>query len=260
MSKNEDSSSTSVERAISILEAIAQRGSGMTNSEISRRLEIPKSSASNILRVLERRGYLMRDLETNRYDLGLRLLALGRHALSGVDEIRDAALPVLRALVERSHLTANLAVFDRGEVVYVEKVEGPGFIKMDTWVGRRNDTHSTSVGKAMLAFMAAPEVEAALKDRALRKRTPKTITAQAKLMRELATTRERGYALDDEENSVGVRCIAAPVLDGAGRVLGAINVTATTSQLTEGVIPKTAELVKDAAKKVSHQFRHRTER
>src|SRR5262245_62132272 len=110
--------SDSVERALSILEAVGQRPAGMTNSEISRRLDMPKSSASYILRVLERRGYLQRDGESGRYRLGLSLLALAQGVQAGQD-VREVALPILRQLADRCRLSAHLGVVDRGEAVYV---------------------------------------------------------------------------------------------------------------------------------------------
>jgi IclR family acetate operon transcriptional repressor len=253
MSGSEESSSTAVERALAILEAVAQRSAGLTNSEISRRLSIPKSSASYILRTLEQRGYLQRENGTGRYRLGLKVLALSRGVEAGVD-IKQVALPVLERLVERSNLTAHLAVLDRGEAVYIEKVDSPGFIKMDTWVGKRMDIHSTGVGKVLVASLPAAEVEALVKMRGLRKITSKTITSPSAFLRELEKVRDRGYGVDDEENSPGARCVAAPVMDAAGRVIAAIGLSGTVSQIDRSSIGKVAEMARDAARKVSKHF------
>src|SRR5579864_1675703 len=183
------------------MEAAAQRREGLTNSEISRRLEIPKSSASYILRTLERRGYLRRDAESGRYRLGLKILSLGGDAQANLD-IAEIALPFMRTLVERIHLTVHLAVLDQGEAVYIEKVEAPGFFRVNTWVGRRMYLHSTSVGKCLLAWLPKPELEALIHETGLKKRTPKTITSLPKLVADLEHVREQGYSVDDEENSV----------------------------------------------------------
>src|SRR5229473_3048146 len=149
---------TAVERALNILEATAHRREGMTNSEISRKLAIPKSSASYILRTLERRGYLRRDAETGRYRLGLKILSLGGDAQANLD-IADVALPFMRTLGEKIRMTVHLAVLDQGEAVYIEKVEAPGFFKVNTWVGRRMFLHSTSVGKCLMAWLPKHDVE-----------------------------------------------------------------------------------------------------
>ncbi len=245
-----ESPSRAVERALAMLEAIAQRDGGLTNAEISRRLGIPKSSASYILRALERRGYVGREVSTGRYRIGLKVLSLSRGALAGLD-IRDAALPVLRQLVERSQLSAHLAILDHGEAVYIEKVGAPGFIKMDTWVGRRMEVHSTSVGKAIAAYLPQSEVEAIIRTRGLKKRTPKTITVASRFLRELAGVRARGYAVDDEENNPGVRCVAAPVFDRLGQVQASVGVSGTTSQIDRSNLPRIAALVKEAARRIT---------
>lgn len=245
--------STAVDRALSILEATGQRTEGLTNSEISRRLGIPKSSASYILRALERRGYLRRDAESGKYRLGLKVLSLGQEALTGFD-LGELARPVLRALVERTQLTAHLAVLDHGEAVYIEKVDAPGFIKMDTWVGRRMYVHSTSVGKALAAHLPRDVVEGIVRERGLKKRTPKTITSFSRFLAELEKVRAQGYAVDDEENSVGARCVGAPVFDRLGNVEAAVGLSGTTSQIDLSSLPKFAELVQEAARKISRHL------
>lgn len=253
MSKAEESYSTAVERALSILEAIAQRGSAMTHSEISRKLDIPKSSVTYLLRALEMCGYVRRERVTAGYRLGLKVLSLAR----GVEfdsDIKGTALPVLERVVERCGLTAHLAVLDQGDAVYIEKVDSPGFIKMDTWVGKRMDLHSTGVGKALVAFSSASEVDTLIKGRGFKKRTPRTIATHAGFLRELEKVRERGYAIDDEENSLGARCVAVPVIDGFGKVLAAVGLSGTTSQIDKASVRKTAEIAKEAAREISRQL------
>jgi len=249
---SDKSRSTAVDRALGILETLAEPGDGLTNSDLSRRLGMPKSSASYLLRALERRGYVRRDPE-GRYRPGLKVLSLTREVLSGMS-IRDAAQPILRQLVERCRLTAHLAVLDHGQAVYIEKVDAPGFIKMDTWVGRRMDVHSTSVGKSLVAHLPAREVEALLRERGMRKRTPKTIVAPARFLKELEKVRAQGYAVDDEENNLGARCVGAPVVGPAGEVQAAVGVSGTTGQVNREVLPRIAEMVQEAARKISRQL------
>ncbi len=253
MSLSDPSPSTAVERALNILEAAANRREGLTNSEISRRLNIPKSSASYILRTLERRGYLRRNAESGRYCLGLRILSLGRDAKANFD-IAEVALPFMNALVERTRLTAHLAVLDQGEAVYIEKVDAPGFFKVNTWVGRRMYVHSTSVGKSLLAWQPRAEAEAILRERGLKKRTPKTITNLSRFLAELESVRLQGYAVDDEENSLGARCVAAPVFDALGGVPAALGVSGTLSQMGEAELPRIAEAVKETTRRISRQL------
>src|SRR2546427_4761859 len=186
-----ESPSTAVDRAITILEAAAERRDGLTNSEISRKLAIPKSSASYILRTLERRGFLRRDRETGRYRLGLKVLSLGRDVLASLN-IGEMAQPFMSSLVERVHMTSHLAVLDQGEAVYVEKVEASGFFKVNTWVGRRMFVHSTSVGKCLLAWLPKHDVETIAKQQGLKKRTPETITSIPKLLLDLEHVKQSG--------------------------------------------------------------------
>src|SRR5437879_13143460 len=145
----------------------------MTNSEISRKPSIPQSSASYILRTLERRGYLRRETEAGRYRLGLKILSLGGDAQANLD-IADVALPFMRMLSEKIRMTVHLAVLDQGEAVYIEKVEAPGFFKVNTWVGRRMFLHSTSVGKGLLACLPNGGREAMGKPHGRKNRSPAT--------------------------------------------------------------------------------------
>ncbi len=253
MAASDSSPATAVERALSILENVAHRRDGLTNSEISRKLAIPKSSASYILRTLERRGYLRRDSGTGRYKLGLKILSLGGDAQSNLD-IADIALPFMRSLGERVHLTVHLAVLDQGEAVYIEKVEAPGFFKVNTWVGRRMFLHSTSVGKALLAWLPKQEIEVIVRQQGMKKRTPKTINTMTRLLADLDLARDQGYAVDDEENSLGARCLGAPIFDGTGNVTAALGVSGTLTQMDEENLPRIVEVLKETARRISRQL------
>ncbi len=212
-----DSPSAAVERALAMLEAVAQASEGLSNAEISRKLNIPKSSASYILRTLETQGYLTRDAESGKYRVGLKILSLSRGALGGLD-VRGVALPIMRHLTHQTGLTCHLAVLDGPDAVYIEKVEPEGFIRMDTWVGRRMRVHATSVGKALVAYIPQERLEQILRKSGMEKRTPKTITTLPRLLKELERVRTQGYAVDDEENNLGARCLGAPIFDERGSI------------------------------------------
>jgi IclR family transcriptional regulator, KDG regulon repressor len=244
---------TAVERALNILEAAAQRREGLTNAEISRKLGIPKSSASYILRTLEKRGYLRREAETGRYRLGLKILSLGGDAQTSLD-LAHVALPFMRSLVEKIRMTSHLAVLDQGEAVYIEKVEAPGFFKVNTWVGRRMFLHSTSVGKCLLAWLQKHEIENLVKPQGLKKRTPKTITSITKLVTDLEHVKQSGYAVDDEENSLGARCLGAPIFDAMGNVTAALGASGTLTQTDEVNMPRIIEALKETARRISRQM------
>jgi len=249
MNHPKESPATAVERALGILEAVARRPAGLSNSDISRKLAIPKSSASYILRALERRGYLHRNHD-GKYRMGLKVLDLGHGVAIGLD-LREVARPILEELVRRVNLTAHLAILENGEAVYIERVGAPGFIQMNTWVGRRMYIHATSIGKVLAAGLSDEEVHAILAGHGLVKRTPKTITQHARLLKELELVRAQGYAMDDEENSIGVRCIGAPIHNAEGRVEAAIGVSGTVAMVNSDTLPKFIEAVKDAARRIS---------
>ncbi len=233
-----------------MLETVAQEPEGLSNADISRKLKIPKSSASYILRTLESQGYLNRDGETGRYRVGLKVLSLSRGALTGLD-VREVAAPVMRHLMERTSLTCHLAILDGPDAVYIEKVEPQGFIKMDTWVGRRMKVHATSVGKSLAAHIPQERLEKILRERGMEKRTPKTITTWPRLLKELEKVRAQGFAVDDEENNLGARCVGAPIFGQDGAVEASIGLSGTINQVNSHTMPRIVEALKDAARHIS---------
>ena len=249
----EESTSNAVERALSIFELIAESQNGLSNSDLSRRLQIPKSSASYILRVLEKRHYLQRD-ERGKYRLGLKLVSLTRGALTHLD-IREIAKPILEQFLQKSRLAeAHLAVLDNGRAVYVEKVESQSFVKMDIWVGHRLPIHTTAIGKALVAYLPESETLQILSLRGMEKKTRKSINNPQKYLRELEKVRQYGFAIDDEENAEGVRCVASPIFDANGKVTAALGTSTIIMQLNETQLPKVVEMIKDAAAKVSQRL------
>ncbi len=256
MSRQNESPSTAVERTLLILEAAAQREDGTSNAEFSRKLKIPKSSASYILRTLEQHGYLRREGDHGKYRLGMKVLSLSRAALSGVD-VCGVALPIMRHLVDQIHITTHLAILDHGEAVYVEKVEPQSFIRMDTWIGRRMEVHSTAVGKVLLAYLDPHQQEAIIRRRGLKKLTPHTITSLPKLMKEFERVCHLGYSVDDEENSLGARCVGAPIFNAQGSVEAALASTGAINDVPRDAVPRIAEMVKDAARRISQQIGYR---
>lgn len=251
---SEETTSNAVERAFSILEIVAESSKGLSNSDISRRLKVPKSSASYILRVMEKRGYLTRG-DGGKYSLGLKIMSLSREQSAHLD-VREVAKPILEKFVEKSRMSeAHLAVLDNGRAVYVEKVEAENsFIKMDIWVGHRLPVHTTAIGKILVAALADEEVVKILNLRGMEKKTRRSITDKGKFLHELEKVRKSGFAVDDEENSVSVRCIAAPVYNAQGETVAALGTSTTILQLDKTHLPKVVELVKEAAQKVSRQL------
>ena len=259
MSPPTDSPSVAVERALAMLESVAEESEGLSNADISRKLKIPKSSASYILRTLEKQGYLNREPGTGKYRVGLKVLSLSRGALSGLD-VREVALPIMRRLMEQTSLTCHLAILDGPDAVYIEKVAPQGFIKMDTWVGRRMRVHATSVGKALVAHISRERLEKILSQQGMQKRTPKTITTVPRLLKELEKVRQQGYAVDDEENNMGARCVGAPVFNQHGSIEASLGLSGTINQVNAQTMSRILQALKDAARHVSMQLGYRAAR
>ena len=256
MTQLSDSPSVAVERALAMLEAVSLESEGLSNADISRKLQIPKSSASYILRTLEKQGYVNRDAGTGKYRVGLKILSLSRGALSGID-VREVALPIMRHLTEKTSLTCHLAILDGPDAVYIEKVEAPGFIRMDTWVGRRMRVHATSVGKALVAHIPQEQLEKIVAERGMERRTAKTITTLPRLLKSLEKVREHGYAVDDEENNLGARCLGAPIFNQDGKIEASLGLSGTVNQVNPHTMPRIIEHLKDAARHVSMQLGYR---
>ncbi len=237
---------TAVERALAILDCLDSLTRGLNISELSRRLEIPKSSTHVIVVTLERLGYLERKPASLNYHLGLKAYGLGRGMMRNLS-VADIALPHLRVLVDQIHMPAHLAVGDGDQGVYIQKVDRPSLIRIDTYVGRRMDLHCTGVGKVILAWASAEVTEHILAKQAYIRYTGNTITSSRALRRELVRVQKVGYAVDDEEEELGVRCVAVPVFHPNGRFVAGLSVTGTTAQLPLDAIESVADRLKQAS-------------
>jgi len=249
VAKQKEYSVPSIERALSVLECLARAKRGFSLSEIGRRLRIPKSSA-HLISTLERRGFLQRNTKTNRYCFGLQLVSLSRSALENLD-LREEAKPFLCSLMQESGFTVHMAVLERDEAVIIEKVEAPGLVRLASWVGRRLDVNCSGVGKALLAFLPDDELDCLLRTKDFARHNSRTIISTTILRRELILVRQAGYALDNEEDEPGVRCIGAPVFDEKGKAVAAISIAGVASQIGIDRVPVLARLVTRAAGRIS---------
>lgn len=240
----------SIERALTVLEFLAQSRRGFSISEMSRRLGIPKSSTYLILTTLERRGFLQKNTQTGRYCFGLQLVSLSRSALENLD-LREEAKPFLQSLMRKTGLTVHLAVLERNEAVIIEKVEAPGLLKLATWIGRRLDVNCTGVGKALIAFLPEDELDRLSRAKSFARHNDRTIISISAMKRELAGVKQLGYAFDDEEDEVGLRCVGAPIFDTSQKTVAAVSVAGTTSQIPVERVSALAGTVKQAAEEIS---------
>jgi DNA-binding IclR family transcriptional regulator len=248
-----------IDRALAVMELLAQSRGGFSISEISRRLMLPKSSAHLVIGTLARRGYLQKNALSGKYCFGLKLVSLSRTALENLD-LREEARPSLQALMRKTGLTVHMAVLERNEAVIIEKIECPGLLRLATWIGRRLDVNCTGVGKALIAFLSDDEFNQQFKTKALARHNENTIVATSKLKRELERVRTIGYALDDEEDEIGFRCIGAPIFNYTKKVVASISVAGTTAQIPDEELLQLAAIVKHSAAGISSQLGYIRER
>ena len=219
----------SVDRALLLLELLAASGGRLAISDLAARSGLSLGTVHRLLQSLTARGYVRQDLD-RRYALGTALLPLGDAAAR---LLSSWAMPLLAQLAEQCGETSNLAVLEDDHVIYVAQAPGRHRMRMFTEVGRRVLPHSTAVGKVLLAWQDEEQVSRVLTRLGLPARTPSTVTTPAAFAAELAEVREHGWAVDDEEEELGVRCMAVPVGPGPGAV-AAVSVSAPASRLEVG--------------------------
>lgn len=240
-----------VERAARILASLDDEHPERTLAEIARATALPKSTAFRLLVTLECCGFVEQTADGDGYRLGLRLASLGLAALRRLS-IRREALPFMTQLVERFKETCSLGIFDRDNVLDIEVVRGDQVLTVNSEVGGRLPLHSTASGKTLLAFLPPPVLQSVLA-RPLEACTDNTITSPARLRKELALIRERGYAVDDGEYGVGVRAVAAPIWDINGNVIAEISMPGPSARLTRDRVPAIAKALIEAAEAISRK-------
>ena len=237
----------SLHRAFDILESLASNAGNSTVAEISAATGLPMPTAHRLVRTLVERGYV-RQLANRSYALGFRLLPLAA-AASGI--VGTSAMPVLSELVSEIGETANLAVLAGGQAEYIAQVPSRYAMRMFIEVGRRVDLHSTGVGKALLAQLDDESVGSIMDRTGLASRTTHTLTTRVALLAELREIRQRGYAFDDQEQEIGVRCVAAPVPSEmlAGM---AVSVSGPVTRMTDALIDQAVPLLHSAARQLAN--------
>lgn len=221
-----------INRAVEVLTAFTHGpGTVLSLAELARRTGLPKPTLHRLLAALEVQGLV--DKTASGYQLGIRLFELGEH-VPRKHKLREAALPFMQDLFEASHDTVHLAVLDGTDALYLERIHGHKTVNPASRVGGRLPAFCTGVGKALLAYN--PEAAMRVMAQPLVPRTPYTITSHQVLAEELVRIRQTGISYDREENSLGITCVAAPiVLDD--RAIGAVSVTCAPATDVERYVP-----------------------
>ena len=245
----------SLRRGLGILEIIAKKQTGVTTAEVSREIGLHTSTTFHLLRTLTTLGYLAQDQGTKQYHVGSKIFHLAA-SVSNEVQLLKMANPLLVDMAKQTGETSHLAIFERGEVIVVGKIDGGGPVGVTERVGYPRPAHCTAIGKVLLASLSEAELKAFLSSADLRPMTPRTITAQPNLEQELQRVRVQGYAIDDEEFAQGLRCLAAPVRNFTGNVVAAIGISGPVWRVTLDRVAQLTEFVKAAGCQLSQELGH----
>ena len=241
-----------VDKALQVLTLLAEAGSELTLKDICLRTGLPKTTAFRYLHTLTARDYVAHNHETDLYRLGPQSWRLGQSS-GRYARLLEVALPQMHVLRARFDETVNLAVLSHTDIVYLDMVESHHALRMQAQIGSHDPAYSTSLGKAMLAFLTEEQWLAHLPSQ-MNARTPHTLSSHTALRQELAQTRQRGYAIDLGENEEGACCLGAPILDRHGQPIAAISLSAPASRLTDDLVPSVAQAVVETATAISQQL------
>lgn len=242
-------------KGLALLDLLRTHGA-LTMAEVQRVSGLNRTMTFRLLRALVEEGCVAHDPVRHHYSLGLRLLELGRAVAARLD-LAALGRPLLFSLREETRETVNLGVLEGREIVYIAMEEGTLGLRMSARLGGRDSLHSTSLGKAILAYLTEAErarIIASLEP--LPRLTANTISDAAALCRDLERIRQRGYALDDEENELGARCVGVPVLDGAGLPLAGLSVSGPIGRVDLERAARIAARLWDASRELSRRMGH----
>lgn len=238
-----------LERALDILDLLSG-ASGLTLSEVAGLMELAPSTVHRLLATMDARGVVEADPASQTWHVGPTAFRHGS-AFMRRSGLIDRSWPILRRLMADTGETANLGIVTGDAVLFIGQVETHETIRAFFPPGTRSPLHSSGIGKALLAHMPEPALRGFLRDRDLAGFTPRTITDAQALLADLALVRQRGYALDDEERALGMRCIAAPVFDLFGEAVAGISVSGPLHRMGDDRLPQLGQEVARAARELS---------
>ncbi|WJH33727.1 IclR family transcriptional regulator [Paenibacillus sp. CC-CFT747] len=220
-------------------------------SDLSSELGLPKTSVFNIMQTLEAYNWVRKD-SSGLFQLGLKLYSLGMSSLRNLN-IKGSFVPYLEQLRDDTHFTVHLCSYEKGETVCLEKIEGPGTIRFLSYVGERKLMNTTSVGKAIAAYLPENELQVVF-SKGFNNLTPNSITNEREFREHLVQIRQFGYAVDDEEGEIGVRCLGAPIFMEDGLMFGAVSVSTLKSNLPVQKFQEYGQLLMQVAEKLSRSL------
>jgi IclR family transcriptional regulator, KDG regulon repressor len=245
----------SLARAFGIMEEIARSRDGISLAELSKRVGLHNSTTFHLVRTMVSLGYIRQIKDGKRYRIGRPLFALAASALDEIEMV-SLATPVLEDLSRETGESGHFAVRMGDTVVVIARTAGPGAFQLTDRVGVVRPAHCTALGKVMLAALRLDQLDRFLERVELTPTTPKSITDIGALKKDLDEVRRSGMAFDDGEFNPEVRCVAVPVKDFTGQVIGAIGISGPIWRLSIQALQSRAQIVQAAARKLSSEFGH----
>jgi len=252
MNANKKILNTSVEKAFKILDCFTPSIQELGVTEIAHKMGTNKSAVYRMLATMVALDVIQQNPENDKYRLGLKLFELGQRVSINKNFINKAR-PYMEELVKRADETAHLAIYKNQEVYFLDKVEGPHDLQINTQIGSKKQLYCTGLGKIMLAY-GEPNYKEVIQNLSLEAITGNTIINKAKLLLEIDNIKKEGFALDMEENEVGLICVAVPVFNRNGQFIAAISNSGPTARFNEAKIQNYTDVLKDTANQLKVIF------
>lgn len=243
----------SIDRALTLLEILSSSKEGMGLLELGEEAGLSKGTVHRLLYTLMENGYVRQQEKTGKYQLTMKMFVLGARPVEKMDVLR-VARPYLEKLRDLSQEVVHLVIPDGYEILYVDKVESENTIRMYSNIGKRGTLYGTSVGKAMLSYRSEEEIERLWPKMNVQKLTEYTITELPDFMEELKSIRHKGFAIDREENELGVQCMGAAILDFTNTPVAAFSISGPVQRMTKEKIASLKDAVLDTKRKISEEL------
>jgi IclR family acetate operon transcriptional repressor len=242
----------SLSRALWLMNALAECPQGLSLSEVAHRVQLPTSTAHRLLTTLQNERYVRFESERSAWLIGVQAFQVGSTFVRSRD-IVAMSRPYMRRLMEESGETVNLAISDRSEVVYLAQVECHKMMRAIAGPGGRARMHCSGVGKALMAYADQGDVGELIERGGLPRETSKSISDATALHAELSKIRKLGYAVDDEENAIGLRCVASIIFDEHAEPLAGLSISGPMARMTDARLPQLGALVLKIARDITRE-------
>ncbi|MEW9108071.1 MAG: IclR family transcriptional regulator [Cytobacillus gottheilii] len=247
----------SLERALTLLNVLSEYPNGIQITRLAEQVGLSKSTVHRLLSTLIDMNYVSKDTETDKYKIGFQIIYISRNVLNNI-ELIPISKPFLKKLSSDVNETIHLCMEDKGEVVYIDKIESNQTIRMYSRIGSRAPMYCTGVGKVLLSGKDQEQFEEIAAKTDFITRTENTIRSRDELKREVETIRAQGYALDNIENEEGIRCIAAPIYDYTGKIIASFSISGPSSRITmQRIDDELQNKVQETSRNISKQLGYR---